>query len=169
MLYDPINFLHSHATYAALAAAQQQSPAVAIAYAPFGTGTPAGPFNLWLNNATEGPNCGDPYTVLRSFGGSHERNNPKVTINVQAETIGKSNLAAWSTANALYRALVLNNQERELRMLTIPGFKAIDNSADGSWMLVDAVTINLPAQVGRFENGRVKIVSNFSLGFYKVT
>jgi hypothetical protein len=171
MLYDPMNFLHSHATHAAGSAATVLSPALPVYYAPYGlnaNGAAAKPWNLFVNNADESIAMAE-YSALRIFGGSHERNNPKVIISVQCETIGQSNVNAWTQANGLYRLLCLDNQEHELRMLTLPGFKIADNSADGTWTLVDALTLNTPAQVGRDNRGRIKIVSNFSLGFYKVT
>jgi hypothetical protein len=171
MLYDPMNFLHSHATYAAAQAAIELSPALPVYYAPYGqsaAGAVAAPWNLFLNNADESIAMAE-YSVLRIFGGSHERNNPKPTINVQCKTIGKSNVNAWMQANGLYRLLCLDKQEHELRQLSVSGFKIADNSADGIWTLVNAVTISTPGQIGRDDRGRVEIVSNFSLGFYKAS
>jgi hypothetical protein len=163
MLYDPQNFLHSMCVFAAARAGTALNPAVDVNYMMFGS---AGPWNLFLNSADESSSP-DPYAVVHIYGGAHERNNPKPTIAVQLAVFGSSDFTTGTLANALYRSFCLTNQEQELRMRSIPGFKVADNSGDGSWMLVNAVVHTPPSNLGRDTRGRLKIVSNFDLGFFK--
>jgi hypothetical protein len=163
MLYDPQNFLHSYCTWAAARAATILSPALVVAYCRFGG---SAPFNLFLNQADE-DFAADNFASVRIYGGAKERNNPKPTIAVNIMTVGKSDPDAGRLAHGLFRAFVLDNQEKELRARDIPGLKLDDNSSDGTWRLISAVTVSPPGQIGRDERGRVKISCNFDLGYFK--
>jgi hypothetical protein len=177
MLYDPQNFLHSMCLWAANRSTGYISgdtqfgainPPVPVNYGPQANGTNEPKYNLFMNRASEDV-AADPFAVVRVYGGSHERSNPTVTAAVQLATmVTQANApAGWTLANALYRCFCLDPQEKELRCVSAPGVKLTDNSADGSWMLVSAKVTNAPGQIGTDDRGRLKIVSNFDLAFYK--
>jgi hypothetical protein len=159
MLFDDTAFLHSLATWAAPRAAASLGSAVS-----YGT-------NLFTNRADEQAPIGsgpDPYAVLRTYGGTNDRTNPKPTISVQLEVIGKSVVAAKRLAQALYEGCVLDSIGRELRMTTIPAFDPAGGATPSSWMIVDALTVSRPGQLAQDDRGRVRVAANFDLGFYYI-
>jgi hypothetical protein len=166
MLVDVPSFVHSLAKSAVVRAAAQPTPLALV----YNAGAAS---NLWRNQGIEQPGNQTsppaPYGVLRVYGGSNDRTNPKPTINLQMEIIAGGNDAGMAFAQGLFEAVALDIYGRELRQFLVDGYLAATDAANGTWMIVDAVTINRPGQVGRDDRNRVKIVGNVSIGFYKAS
>jgi hypothetical protein len=168
MITDLNSFLHSLAR-STVAYAAAQTPAVALVYRPV-DGTIR---NLWRNKAVEDrpdaatKRCGDPYTVLRAYGGKADAMNPKASISLQMKTVGTSDDAAMSFARVVYEAIALDDYGNAVRMLSIGAYDAVSDAMTGHWMIVNIDTLQVPAQTGRDERDRVEIVSNIDIGFLK--
>ena len=92
--------------------------------------------------------------------GGNDRTTPRPIVRLQLAARGIGNDATMQLAQQLFELMALDGVGRELRQQQIPGFAAADNSTTDPWMIVSVVVLNRPAQVGRDERNRVKIVSN---------
>ncbi len=155
------DFLHSFLTclVSQLAAA---TPAVTLAY------NGAGKQDLFRYDAPEAF-CNDPYTVATPTGGTADLvYYAKPSINVQMMTRASSSNAGIVRAQAIFDA-ALAADGRPLRMQQIPGHKAIDNSANGVWNLVNVDWVQRPGKIGVDDRNRAMIVFNWVIGMQKIS
>jgi hypothetical protein len=154
------DFLHSLCRYL-VAQAAALTPAVPIAYA---TGTAD---QLFRWEATES-SADTLYSVLVIYGGSPDFLRAKPSISLQVSTYGQSNKALAARADVLFAALTAADGS-PLRMQSIPGYKAADNSSNGHWLIVNADWKQRPGLIGRDDRGRAKWVFNFEIGIEKTS
>jgi hypothetical protein len=139
------------------------TPPLALAYATT-------PRALWREVVNE-QDAADPYSVLRIYGGPPMTWHPLLRMNVQCQTVASSEVgdeAGLERASILFQTL-LAADGKPIRMQSIPGFHAADNSADGTWLLHHVDPLQRPGFTGRDDRGRALAGWNFEVGFYKTS
>lgn len=161
------DFLHSLCTWM-VGSAAAFTPPVAIAYA-------AAPRTLTRTIAKEEPggaNVTDPYAVLRIYGGPpFEQWHPLCRQDVQCQAVsseGKGDEAGLALVWTLFQTL-LDATGKPIRMATISGFKAADNSTDGTYLVHHVDPKQRPGFTGRDERGRALATFNFEVGFCRTS
>jgi hypothetical protein len=160
MAVDLTNFLHSLCRYI-VARAAARTPAVAIAY----LGTPRA---LWRTRADQA-DAADPYTVLRYGPGPAVDNDPLPRASVQVLTTGKDPEAALTRSQIIFEALCGDDPIGlpPARMVTIGGYRASDDAADGHWLIVSIDPLQRPGLLAPTQQEREQVSFNVDVGFVK--
>lgn len=158
MITNVDNFLHSLIKWMAAQAAAQ-TPTLSLPYEQASG-------NALFRNAGSDDFAAAPYSVLQIYGGP-AGNDALPRLSVQVETIG-TETAALTRAYQVFE-LLLAADHRPLRMQTITGYQAADNSADGTWRIVAVDLLGRPGKAGKFDDTRVRVVFNFDIGFVKAS
>lgn len=127
----------------------------------------ATPQQLWRGLAVEGTGCATTWSVLSVYPGPALSWHPLPRMAVQVLTTGGDE-AALQQAQTLFEACCAADKT-PLRMTVINGFKAADNTADGTWRLVSVDPMQRPGAVGRDENRRQRVSFNVEIGYFKAT
>jgi len=160
MTIDPANFLHSFCRHL-VARAAAATPAVTIEYL-------STPRALFRGVAVE-TGAAETYTVVRITGGAGTNWDPLPRLSLQVMTVAKAGLeTALSRAQTLFEALS-DSDGHPARMVTINGYKAADNTADGTWRLVSIDPLQRPSPIGPDANRREQVVFNVDVGVVKLT
>ncbi len=152
------DFLHSLARFMVTRAAAL-SPAVTI---PYGGAT--GELFRW--EAYEQGNSSGLYSVLSVVGGPPSAAHPKPTLSIECKTRGSNNKTAVARAEALFETL-LEDDGRPIRLRSIDGFAAANDSPNGHWILANVVWTQRPGLAGRDQRGRVEVVFKLEVDAYK--
>lgn len=154
------NFLHSFAKDL-VARAAAATPSVTIVYQR----TPPAKADLWRGRAVEAESL-DPYSVLAITGGPPQGFDALVRRSVQIWTVGSTIEGALNRAQTLYEAM-LDTDGRPVRMRTITGYLAANNTSDGHWLIVSIDPLQAPGHVGTDVNRKEQVSFNVDLGFVK--
>jgi|GEM_PF-2626330 len=162
MINDPNNFLNSLIQFV-IAAAAAQTPAVTLVLPP------ASGANIWRNKIVE-PIAGTPapVSILRYYAGPARQFEAQARAAIQCYTLGFDEEAAQARAQALYECF-LAATGLPLRMVTINGYKAADQSSDGTWRLVSVDLVQTPGKIGVDDRGRTEVSFNLDVAFCKLT
>jgi hypothetical protein len=156
------DFLHSLITWM-VGNAAAFTPAVTLAYA-------STPRQIWRQQANESATA-DPYAVLRTYPGPPLAWHPLSLMNLQVQTTASQDAgreAGLELAWQLYQTLVASDG-KPVRMATINGFKAADNSADGTYLLHHLDPLQRPGGTGVDDRGRSLAGFNMEVGFYRTS
>lgn len=156
------DFLHSLLTWM-VGNAAAFTPAVTLAYV-------ATPRQLWRQQADEAA-AADPYAVLRTYPGPPLQWSPLAKMNLQVQVTASQTAgdeAGLQLAWVLFQTLV-ESDGKPVRMRTINGFKAADNTADGTYLLHHLDPLQRPGSMFRDDRGRSGWGFNVEVGFYRTS
>lgn len=152
------DFLHSLCRWM-VAQAAALIPTVGINYA---TGTLDQLFRWEANESSADPALYSVVTIYSGRSAQPDYLRPTPRLNLQVATVGQSNKAAVARAEILFNALTAADGT-PMRMQTIPGYLAADNTASGHWLIVNADRIQRPGLAGRDDRNRPRFAFNFEV------
>lgn len=157
---NPADFLHSLIRHIAATAS--------LAYA---SGTPRA---LWRNQIIEAAGgtaiaAADPSSWLLIYGGPAQNYEGLPRFTVQCGTRGASADLALARAQKIYEALLESTSSYPHQRKTINGYKAADDTADGTWTIVSIDFLQRPGAIGLDAKDRQQFVFNFEVAFFKAS
>lgn len=157
---NPADFLHSLIRHVA-----------SMASLTYTGGTPRA---LWRNRIVEAAGgtaivAADPASWLLIYGGPGQNYEGLSRFAVQCGTRGSNPDTALAQAQKIYEALLESASSYPLQRKTINGYKAGDDSADGTWTIVSIDFNNRPGAIGLDAKDRPQFVFNFDIAFFKAS